>query len=253
MLFARFSPYLIALFLGVGLGILQLVPNLLFPLAFSLVLILGLILFVVSGQRLWSATFWALLITPFWLLVSSVSLIMIVESSFVRWLLVLAIPCLEALYLRQLFLYRYQTTSYQAYSLENYSVTLNVLVAFFGFSSLFGLKLFLGLGWSVLVPLCIALVVTIMYQSLWVQKMSNAQGVFWLLGIGIVLPEIFVSLGFLPTSHFVDGLIMAILFYLVFRLSRLALDKSFERRLIIRHVAVSFTLIIITLVTARWV
>jgi len=236
-----------------GLCLIQFFPTLLFPIALSLAVLLGLGTFFIIGAKLWSPTFWALFITPFWLLVSSIALLMILESPLIRWVVALLIPCLEGFYLRQLSVYFHFPEKYQTHALENLSNALNVIVAFFAFSSLYGLKLFLGLGWVLLVPLCVGIVVTIAYQSFWVQKIANKEGALWLIGIGLLLPEMFIVIGFLPTSNIVSGQVMAICFYLIFTISRLAIRHNFDRRLVLRHASLAFCLVIMTLLTAQWV
>jgi hypothetical protein len=171
----------------------------------------------------------------------------------IRWALALAVPFIEGFYLRQLYLYHHAPHEYQPYALEHVSSALNIFVAFLAFSSLYGLKLFLGLGWTLLLPLCIGLVVTLTYQTFWVQKLSERQGLFWVLTIGIVLPEIFISLGFLPTSHLVNGLVMAVVFYLAVIFSRLALRNSLKRTVLLREFGVAFGLVLVVFLTARWV
>ncbi len=249
----RSLPYLTTALLLAGMIAIILSPKFLLPIAVSAVLVFGLAQYLISGQRLWSLTFWALFVTPFWLLVSSFGMLAILESPMIRWALALGIPFVEGFYLRQLFLYHRAPENYQPYALEHFSSALNIIVAFLAFSSLYGLKLFLGLGWALLVPLCVSLVVTLTYQTFWVQKMSERRALLWILIIGIVIPEVFVSLGFLPTSHLVNGLIMAIFFYLAVVFSRSVLKQSLERKTLLREFGVGFGLVTLVLLTARWV
>lgn len=249
----RILPYCLTAILLIGTSLVQFFPTLLFPIAISLAVLLGLCTYFIIGAKLWSPTFWALFITPFWLLVSSIALLMILESTLIRWVIALIVPSLEGFYLRQLFLYFRFPEKYQAHALENLSSALNVIVAFFAFSSLYGLRLFLGLGWALLLPVCIGIVATTAYQSFWVQKISNREGLLWLIGIGLLLPEMFIVIGFLPTNNIVNGQVMAICVYLVFTISRLAIRHNSDKRLVIRHASLAFCLLLITLLTAQWV
>lgn len=228
-------------------------PTLIWAVGSGLSVCLGLGLFLVTTRRLWSLDYWRLSITPLWLWLGSVSMLMVVEQSWARWTIVLGAPLLIGLFLDQARQYHRQPTLYQPYSLEHLSGTANILAIFAVFASLYGVRLWLGLSWIFLIPVSLSAVALLTHQTFWVNKIDHRTSGRWLAAISLIIPELFIAVGFLPTGYLVNALIVAAGFYLVVNLGRLSLLKSVTRRALSQYLSISIAVIALALLTARWI
>ncbi|MFH0853261.1 MAG: hypothetical protein V1853_02545 [bacterium] len=249
----RLAPYLLTIFSLVGLTIIQFQPQRLFVVGGILLFLVIGFFYLGSGQKIIQQYFWVMLVPPLWLILSSISLIIIAESEIFRWMLAVFTPFVLGFYLKQIYIYNYNPEQYQPYALENLSVSINIFVVFLAASSLFGLKLFLGLNLSVIWVIFFVVSLTLAYQTFWVHKLKLQQMIWWLIAVVALLMQLFVSMGFLPVQYIVSGLMVAIAFYLLIGLSRLVIRQAFRRRLVAQQIILSSVLTLIILITARWI
>ncbi len=236
-----------------GLFLISSKPALIWLLGMGLTVGLGLGLFVITTRRLWSLDFWRMSITPIWLWLGSLSMLIVVEQNWARWLIIIAAPLLIGIILDQIRLFYHRPAAYQPYALEHLSGTANLITIFAVCASLYGLRLLLGLPWILLIPLSLCAIALLTYQTFWVNKIDHRQSWRWLAGISLVIPELFVVVGFLPTGYLVSGLVITAGFYLAVNLGRLTLLNSINRRVLSQYVTVSVTVMVMVLLTARWI
>lgn len=253
MFFARLIPYILTTALIACFSVAIISPLSLLPCAISAAILIGLATFVVTGRRLWSKDFWLLLTTPFWLSASSLSLLVMVESPMARWFIALGVPLFIGFFLNQIVLFHFLPERYQAYTLENLSLAANLLVVFLASASLYGVQLYLGLGWIMLISLCLAMTVTVSLQSVWVHKFDRSRAWIWCLVLVLGITELFIALSLFPTSYTVNGVVIAIAYGTIMNIIRLANRSNLERRAVFSTLGLSASLIILTLATARWV
>jgi len=209
--------------------------------------------YLVVGKKINQLYFWVMLLPPFWLIVASVSLMVIAEAEIFRWAIAIFTPLVIGFFYRQVYIYNFAPEQYQPYALENLSVSINIFIVFLAASSLFGFRLFLGLSWTMLLGIFVLIVLTLTYQTLWAHKLSHKQMVWWLLSSVALLGQLFIAMGYLPVQYIVSGIIIAIAFYLFIGLNRLVIRQAFRRRLVAQQVILSSVLTLVVLITARWI
>lgn len=246
-------PNISTVLLLLGMTLVLLRPALVWVVGPFFVAWLVFSVFVLTGRRWRSLTFWSLLILPFWLSISTLSMVLLLTSPFVRWVLIIITPFAIGFYLRQVYHYHFSPQNYQPFALENLSGGLGVGVVFLASSSLYGMIVFLGYGWMTLLPLWCIVLVTLSYQMLWVKKALDLRGWRWFAVIVVIGIEIFAVTSFFPTNFFVNGAVVTIMYYTLISLHRVALKEKIERGMILRPLGISFALLLIILGTASWI
>ncbi len=90
------------------------------------------------------------------------------------------------------------------------------------------------------------------YQAIWINKITWLKSWSYILINSLVIAEFFLVISFLPTSFYVNGIILATVYYFILGLSRSYLLDKFEKKIIKKYIAVVLIVLIIVLGTARW-
>jgi len=61
-----------------------------------------------------------------------------------------------------------------------------------------------------------------------------------------------VSVGYLPTSYYVNAFILAVAAYIMLGLSREFIQKALDRKKVISYLSISGLLLLLILTTAQW-
>lgn len=194
-------------------------------------------------------------ISPVTFVLSSIMGGIFLNSSLLKLIFAVFISIITFLYLENLFLYFYIPTKYHIYSLENIASYLNLLAIFFIFFSFLGLKILFGLGIYLvfgLVLLNVIIVVLLICQTLWINKISLRDSKVYIFIATLVLTQIYLIIYLLPSSFYVNGLIFALSYYVIIGLLKQKLLKKLETRLIMRHLTIGLALLLLLLITAKW-
>ncbi|USN53997.1 MAG: hypothetical protein H6760_02395 [Candidatus Nomurabacteria bacterium] len=251
--FIRFLPAFSTIVFLSGMFVLTLRPGLVWIIGAILTVWNILSVYLLAGRQWRSLTFWSLLILPFWLYLSSQSIVLFITSSFIRWGITIIIPFALGFYYRQIFHYHYSPGRYQPFALENLSNGFALVVMFFASASLYGMIVFLGFNWFMLLPFWVLVVVSVSYEMLWVKKTLDVRGWRWFAVFSIMLSEVFIVMSFFPTNFIVNGAVITIIYYTLVAMHRAALKEKIERNMILRPLVLSFILLVIILGTASWV
>ncbi len=194
-----------------------------------------------------------ILISPLLLVFSSLFFLILLSSVWLRHVSVILVSFLLFLFLEDIFYYFFRVKKYQVYSLENISSYVNLVSFFFFASSMYGLVIFLKLDVWIL-SLGVALAVFLLaYQTMRINGLSWRSSWLYLLIIVLVCVEIFWTIGFWPTSFYINGLFLSLVFYLILNLTRYQILNKLERKIVARYLIISLVVVLITLGTARWV
>lgn len=206
------------------------------------------------GLKIYNVTTsrWDILISPFALVFSSLFFIIFLDNVWLKHLLALFTAFLLFVFLEDVFYYFFRVTKYQVYSLENISSYVNLASAFFFYSGAYGLSIFLKTD-SWILALAVGLITfLISYQTMKINGLNWRSSWLYILIIVIICLEVFWALGFWPTSFYVNGLILATVYYIVLNLMSFKIFNRLEKKMIIRYLTVGSLVLIIILGTARW-
>lgn len=215
-------------------------------------LALALVLWQLHNRRFLNKDFWNFFITPSLFLIGSFLFILFLESDFLKNTVVVLTVFLLIIFLNNIFLYRFRPFRYRAYSLESVAGYLNLIAFWFWFTALFGFIILVDVPIWLLSFLALAITAAFYYSACWAYKLQLDKIYPYILIISLVMSEVFVSLSFLPTSFYVNGMVAAGLYYMIAGLSRSHILGNLEKKVFLKYTL--FGLIIITLVlfTAHW-
>ncbi len=195
---------------------------------------------------------WQFAIPSAMLIVSGAAYALFLESPLLRQALAIFLPLLIGVVFWNVYLFLHQPLRYQANSLEHLSLLANLLTMFFSVTSLFGLRLFLGIPAWILALSVFALGVVLVQQSFWVSKISHQDAKPYLLLIPFVLVQFVVALMGLPVTHAVSGAATAIVYYLFLGMTRAVLRKTYTPHIGRRYALIAVIGMVLLFATAQW-
>jgi hypothetical protein len=249
----RITPFFIGLSIALGFvmsTVLKWHPAVGF---FTAVVATGLLLARLVGGSPRHFQFWYFLGTPLLFVVSSFGVLLFLEQRPEQALLAVVTSLLVFFFAEQLFSYLHTPANYQAYSIEHFSVGLNVLTIFFFSATAFGLRLFLLLPLPMLAACFFLAMFYLIFGTLWVSKVEMRHGLAYA-GAGAVLAtELFSVLAFLPTGFYTNAALLTLFTYLFLGLTRARFLDQLTKPVVRRYLVIGSGLFAAIIGTARWV
>jgi len=90
------------------------------------------------------------------------------------------------------------------------------------------------------------------YQFFWISKIDEKNNVFASLLLSILMIEFFWSMSFFPVSHFISGLALAIIYYVVTNLSLYYFLDKLDKKTIKIYLTIGIGCLLIILLSAKW-
>lgn len=186
------------------------------------------------------------------LLIGGTGMLFFVEGLVLRCIAALALSIIYGVYMENLFTLHFQPSKYTSLSLPKMSLVLNVITAFFLFSTAFALQL-IGL-----IPFWIISVIALLFGCIHMAYMLRGFNVApekhrgFVLFVGILFAESITAIGFLPTGFYVDGLFAAIMVYFLTTFSLMIARDAFTKRQYIEQVVLTAVMIAVLFATAQW-
>lgn len=251
-LFNRILPYLIPVFIFVSVEQAFNLPHQVYWLLGPVLAAVALSIWQLTGRKLRNVKFWRFVITPFLFTVSGLLYLSFLEDPLAKQLflmlfVVLHWAVLEVIYLR--FNFR---PKYQVHSLENIFTHLDILAMFLISSGLFSLIIFLGFDSPTSYTIFAAVCLLLSYQMIWTSDAIIATAWQYAAAVTVATTELFIAVSFLPTSIYVNGLIITVGYYVSSGLARNWLLGHREQKVIRRYLVVAAVATIIVLATAKW-
>ena len=222
----------------------------------KLVVPLGaIIVFAFARLLLWEfrrPAFWVFLGTPMLLWCSSLIFFFFLEDPVSKWIVATTVTLGVALYAENCFTFYHLPSAYQAYALENLSLVLYVLSAFFFTSGAFASQLFLLL--PVWMPMLVVFIAVLLATTavFWVSKIGFETGRPYAVVGAILMAELYGVLSTFPTSFVTNAAVFAVLLYVFLVLSRANVLEKLSRKTVIQSLSFVSVLMIIILGSARW-
>jgi hypothetical protein len=250
----RLIPIIAPIILFALLELFFLKPHYVYLISFFLLLLVITATWKIIGRGLaTSSARWLYLITPVALLLGGLLFLLFLERAWAKHLLAFALSALTGIFWENIFIYIYQHEKYQINSLENISNYLNLTSMFLFNSSLFGFFIFLNLPLWQISAVALAFTFILTFQTIWVNKIKPSSAWLPILVICLIVFEIFWAVSFLPTAFYVNGLLIATIFYLTNNLIRLHLLGTLNKKVVRRYLLLCGAVIVLVLGTAKWI
>ncbi len=217
----------------------------------ALVIIVGSVI-IISKRGLGMVRL-ALLISLIFFNSGAYFFIFFISGELIRQSIIVTTLILNTITLTQIYYYHFRTEKYQVNALQNISSYLN-LVSVFTLAGTF-YSLILYLAWpNWLLSIFMFVVITVLsLQTLWVNKILAAQAWGFSAITGLVGFEVFWAISFLPSSFLVNALIVTVVYYAMVNLGRYFYLEKLYKSVVIRYLVISVSVLLLTVVTARWI
>lgn len=197
----------------------------------------------------WDDRNYTFLISPVFLFIGVFSFVLFIKSSLLVHLTILLFAICYFLFLEGLFFYFYKKESY---FLENIFTVINFIALFFLYSAIFSLLSFFSLSLWKATLIFIIFTYLSNHQLFHIYKASNDINYFYNLIITIIMIESFWSVVFLPTSFYVNSMVLLGVYYSVIGIGYFYLQKTLNKAKVIRHLTIALSAMVISLLTAIW-
>lgn len=251
LLLKRFSPYIIAGLIFLGLLIVAFWPSSVWPVFILLNLLIAGLVALYSEKKLDSETL-NHFIAPVFLFWSMYLFFLFLENIYVKLFFGAAAAFLFAVYTEQIFFKKFLLKRYDAKALENMSIYFSILAIFMGTASFFGFYIFLHAS-RILISIAVVLTgLALNYHIFHTLKANFWESLPYVLVLTLGLFEIFYVMTFLPVSFAVSGVILAALYYIALGMVRYYFVQFYDAKMVKRHVIIGLIILIAVVATARW-
>ncbi len=136
--------------------------------------------------------------------------------------------------------------------IENIFSYAGFLLVFFAFSFFYGLRVFLGTSIVLLVCLIMGLVVLVILNVFWANRIAIKNSMIYIFLISLLMTQIAWSLYFLSLSYSYLGLILAMCYYMVIGVVKPYLRDSLTKKTVIVYLTCGVSGIMIVIFSAQW-
>ncbi len=205
-------------------------------------------LLILLGKEI--KNFWHYLIIFFLLIFLFIPFFLFVQDQTLKIIFIFFLAIFSFIFFELIFRFLYEPRKYPVYSLENFSFSIFLLISFFLFSLLFAFKTFLN--FPIIYSLILLFFVTLfnLYFLFKVRKIHLEKIYFFI--VGLILLELFYSFNFLPTSFYVNGLGLTILFFLMVNLIIKNKEGILTTKVIRKYLFLTLFALILVAIFAKW-
>jgi hypothetical protein len=217
----------------------------------AIILLISLKLLI--AEKILARNFWGLAILPILFFLSITNYALILGFGLLRHLVIILFALILYAYLENLFLFFYRRAAYQVNSLENSAVFLNIIIFFLLILDLNALSVLLNPPLWALSLILIAALFIMLWQLWWILKIKDKLKLLYLMVIIIIVLEFFWALSFLPSNFYILTIILTIIYYFLTGILRAKLAGALDKKLLWRYALISGILILMILITSRWI
>jgi len=185
--------------------------------------------------------------------IAVLSFIIFIELSLLKIIFALLFSIILFISLENIYLFNAKSIKYQPYSLQNFSSYFNLISCFLLYSSFFGFMIFLQTPMWFLLLAVIVVTSLLIYQLMWVSSINSKKSRPYILLITLLVSEGFWALAFLPTSIYVNALLLSVVYYVVVGLTLNQLLGILNRSVVKRYVTIVSIIILTILLSAKWI
>lgn len=229
----------------------------LFKPTFFLYIILAVTFFIILGmlipkQRFLNRReFWHYLSSPLIFTWSAILLLLFFENIYFKHFFIFGAGVYIVFYFENLFYYLVMRGNETQISFLRMTNIMNVVSVFFLASGFYGIKTFLQVPIWVLTFIFFIFSSGLMYTSLWIIKQKFKEIVWEVVIVALLISQVFLFINFLPIGFYASGTLVGVLFYI---LSGIVTNHLRENKIPYkRYLIVGAILILLVVLTARWV
>ncbi|PIT94061.1 hypothetical protein COU00_01005 [Candidatus Falkowbacteria bacterium CG10_big_fil_rev_8_21_14_0_10_43_11] len=251
-MFDRLIPFLSSLVIFAGWESIIFFPSYFSVIAPILILSFFVLLLKLNKFRVKDKDFWLLLTPGFFLVVLFTVWLLFLSAGYLQQITVILVTAASYYFTSYLYYFLCRITNYTSLSLEKTSSYFSVInyillsVSLYGFINLLNLKLW----YSALAVIAVTFILC--YQFFWINKIDERHNFFACIVICLLSTEFFWAISFLPVSHFISGLTMGIIYYVVVNLTLAHFLEKLDKKIVRWYLSVGLICLFALLLSARW-
>jgi len=248
----RFIPIIISILIFFFWEIIIFLPKNFLSIFVLIICVFFGLLFKLNKFKIKNKDFWMMSISPFFFTLFFTVFLLFLNRVFLQHALAVVAALFLWMQLKHFYNFFFQITLYRPLALESFSAYLNT-AAFLYFSiSVYGLINFLNLQVYYLALLLVAVSFILTYQFFWINKIDEQNNLFASILTSILTVEIFWSMSFFPISHFVVGLALTIVYYVITNMTLLHFLNKLDKRLVKIYILIGVSCLLTILLSAKW-
>ncbi len=220
-------------------------------------LVLLIIFFSLAKFYSWklrNTQFWYFLITPFLFFISSVLFFGFLETQlFLKYIIIILFASLYWLIYKNIFFLLKIPQKYQSNTIRDSFNFINLISIFFFSSGFSALIIFIGIPVWPLAIILFLIIFLFLFQFFWINKIIEKRALFFALILGLIFIEIFFIINLLPTSFYVNGLILTLVYFNIKNIGKkYLLNDLVIKRDIIKYLIINILILALIFGTAQY-
>jgi hypothetical protein len=228
-------------------------PQLFYGLIVAANLLLLVLFYLLLRQP--GKSWWSLWLLPFLVFNSINAYILLIPQEV--WLNKIFIQALFVLFLGFNFSYCKQAYDFvfhpeQENNLPNLAANFSFLSWFFALAAVYGLQLFLDLSYWILLVILIVLAIGTTYLNLWINRLLGRERIIFMFLAAFIVAQLAWAVYFLPFDYNSLGLIIALVYYVVWNLIRFYLSHNWNKKNLRSLLVFAGLIMALVLLTVKW-
>jgi len=186
------------------------------------------------------------------LVLSSILFLLILENTYLRYILIILVSGAITFYLQLIFGYLYSSHKYQPFSLNRFFEYSSLLIIFFTSVGLLALNIFLYFSFWLTGLILAVLAVILILQNLEINKLDLKKYYYFPFILFIIIFELSALLTWLPINYYLKGFLIAILYFLFLNLMNRSLKNNWNKKAIFWMIIIVTVVVVILMFTTRW-
>ena len=227
-------------------------PRQIIIIAFLIIAVCWLGTWQLTDRKFFNKKLWQLVITPATLLVGGILFFSFLENPQLQQIFLVFFAGALWTYFEVVYLWLHFRPKYQPHSLENISTDLNLVTIFLTASGLYGLMVFFGLPLWELTMLFIITAELLTHQMVWASGATLSTQWPYVSIITLAVSQVFVAVSYLPSSMYVNGILVTLSYYFMSGIARNWLLDIKDTKVIRRYLLLALIAAGVVLLSAKW-
>lgn len=188
----------------------------------------------------------------FFIVLSCLLFLLIIENFYLKYFILILATLLTEAFFEIIFVYLYRSHKYQPFSLNRYYEYISILIFFFLTSSLFALQVFFNISFWLIGLILTLSALILLYLNLWLNKFEIKKQRAYFYVFGLLTLELSLSLTWLSISYYLKAFCVTIFYFLFIKFVNYQLRENWNKKKVLFYVIGGLGVVLLALVTARW-
>lgn len=217
-----------------------------------IILLLNLLCFAFLAQKLKRKRVWFILLYSWIFSVLGFGYTLLLSSQIAIYTFITVWSVIYLVYLESVFNYFYRTKKLYLIELKNITAYTGLLMFFLLVFSLTSAFIFFGFAWWLVLLICFLVTTLLLFDRFLIFGFDHKTNFGHTMVVALVLTEVLAALLWWTASAYVIAIIMSTGYYLLNSLTVLSATDKLSKKTILRYIIVAVIVLILTLVTAKW-